>query len=67
MREYRIKQTKLGQHSPEYLNNPVKNIIKNINYENLIIADIGCGTGKHCEEFKKTIKAKYICVDFSPE
>jgi len=66
MRSYRLKQTSIGQHSPGYLNEPVKNIIKSFNCNNLVIADIGCGTGKQCEEFKKSIDAKFIGVDFSP-
>lgn len=69
MREYRKRIVNNGQHSPDYLNDYVVEVIKKINENNKQmnkIADIGCGLGYHCIKLKNRFpEFKYIGVDFS--
>ena len=66
MRQYRKDISEKGQHSPEYLNQYVQEVIKILPDSIKKIGDIGCGTGFHSNILKqKYLDKTFIGIDFS--
>lgn len=57
----------MGQHSPEYLNKYVQDVINSLNISKIdTICDIGCGLGFHVNILKQIYSdVKFIGIDFS--
>jgi trans-aconitate methyltransferase len=67
IRQYRKEIVEKGQHSPEYLNYYVQDVIDTLPISNMEkIGDIGCGTGFHSNILKRKYPDKtFIGIDFS--